>query len=94
MDVPLTVYGADGCPDTQHTRQQLARLGVPYHYVNLDQDPAATERVKHWQHGKRRTPTVEFTVGQEVYRLTAPSEAELKAELEQAGLLATARKAG
>ncbi len=39
-------------------------------------------------------PAVEFTVGQEVYRLIAPSEAELKAELEQAGLLAATRKAG
>ncbi len=95
-EVSVSVYGSDSCPETQRVRRRLDALSVTYHYVNIDNDPAAEDTVRHWNHGKRRTPTVEFTVGQEKYRLAVPSDEALEAELRQNGLVPKAgtRKAG
>lgn len=38
-----TVYGRDTCEDTVRANGHLAAAGVPFHYVNLDLEPAARE---------------------------------------------------
>ena len=82
MAASIVVYGADECKDTIRVREFLTNHGVPFQYVNIDQDHAAEEKVKHWNKGKRITPTVEFTVGMEVYRLANPGNKGLEEELE------------
>jgi glutaredoxin len=59
----LTVYGADWCEDTRRSLRHLRRLGVPHHYINIDEDAAALERAKALNGGKRRTPTIDLGVG-------------------------------
>lgn len=73
----ITVFGVDNCEDTQRSRRFLDSRKIPYKYVNLDQDAAAEEMVKKENHGKRRTPFIEVTVGTEVRVLREPSDEEL-----------------
>jgi len=86
-DVKLVVYGAEGCGQTRRTREHLDQLGVPYTYVDIDKDAKAAENVKRWNHGKRKTPVVQFTVGEEVYRISEPDNAALDQELQVNGLV-------
>jgi len=59
----ITVYGADWCEDTQRSLRHLRRLGVPHHYLNIDEDLDALERAKALNGGKRRTPTIDLGFG-------------------------------
>src|SRR5439155_222491 len=58
MDSKITVYGADWCGDTRRTRKQLDALGLPYDYVDIDEDKAAEAWITEQNNGKRKTPTV------------------------------------
>ena len=81
MATSIVVFGADGCKDTTRVREFLTNRKVPFSYVNIDKDSAAEEKVKQSNKGKRITPTVEFTVGMEVYRLANPDNKALEEEL-------------
>ena len=59
----ITVYGADWCEDTQRSLRQLRRLGVPHHYINIDEDLDALDRAKALNHGQRRTPIIDLGFG-------------------------------
>ncbi len=74
---PITVYGADWCGDTRRTLRQLDRIGVPYNYINIDDDDVAEKKVIEYSKGKRRIPLVE--VGEQ--SLCVPSEGELEGAL-------------
>ena len=84
MDRELTVYGADWCGDTRRTRMRLEELGVPYRYINIEEDPAALEWVLRQNDGVRKMPTVDL--GGLV--LSVPSNGELEAGLRRQGLIA------
>lgn len=56
----ITVYGADWCEDTQRSMRHLRRLGVPYHYINIDEDLDGLERAKALTSGRRRTPVIDI----------------------------------
>jgi glutaredoxin len=56
----ITVYGADWCEDTHRTRTLLDGLGVPYEYVDIDEDPQAEAWITQQNNGKRKTPTVDL----------------------------------
>jgi len=79
----VEVYGADWCGDTQRTRRHLARLGVAYQYINVEQDKQASEWVKQQNDGKERKPTVK--IGEQV--LAEPSDQALEQALRQEGLV-------
>ena len=79
----VTVYGANWCEDTEATLNDLAVLGVPYDYVEVEQDPAALEWVKQQNGGKRKTPTLNVA-GQ---ILVEPDRPELEQALRGAGLI-------
>jgi mycoredoxin len=86
----ITVYGAPDCKDTTRTRRHLDDLGVDYRYIDVDEDPAASEHVEQANDGKRKTPTVVLggTLeggGDEV--LSVPGNTELVAALERHGRL-------
>ena len=80
----VKVYGADWCEDTNHTRQFLDRLGVPYQYVDIEQDADAAEWVREHNDGKERKPTLDVA-GQV---LSVPSQHELVSALREMGLMA------
>jgi mycoredoxin len=56
--VPVVVYGTRWCAATQMVRRYLERLGVPYNYVDLELNPAATEQLRWWTGGSASHPTV------------------------------------
>lgn len=89
MQDRIRVYGADWCEDTQRTRRQLESLGVPYEYVDVERDDAASEQVKEWNGGRRVTPTVLLPEGNVVAgnnRLAAPSNDQLESSLREHGI--------
>ncbi|HEX8524469.1 MAG TPA: glutaredoxin domain-containing protein [Tepidisphaeraceae bacterium] len=80
----IQVYGADWCEDTVRTRQHLESLGLPYDYLNVDQDDAAKQWVMKQNDGKQKTPTVK--VANKIV-LSEPSDAELDIALRKNGLI-------
>ena len=76
----VVVYGADWCHDTQRTLRALDNLGVAHEYINIEQDPQASEWVKEQNDGKERKPTLK--VGERILRVPADAELEeaLRAE--------------
>jgi glutaredoxin len=59
----ITVFGADWCEDTRRARRHLRRLGVPHHYLNVDEDLDALHRAMSLNGGRRRTPTIDLGLG-------------------------------
>ena len=59
----ITVYGADWCEDTRRSLRHLRRLGVPHHYVNIDEDLDALERARRSAMAERRTPIIDLGLG-------------------------------
>ncbi len=59
----ITIYGADWCEDTRRSLRLLRRLGVPHHYLNIDEDLSALERAKGLNGGVRRTPIIDLGLG-------------------------------
>ncbi len=56
----IKVYGAEWCGDTTRTRDQLDELGVPFEYIDIDENPAAEKWITQQNKGKRVTPTVDI----------------------------------
>jgi mycoredoxin len=79
----IHVFGADWCHDTHHTLNHLKRLGIPFDYADVDDDPAARQWVLEQNDGKQKTPTVDIkgTV------LSVPSNEDLDTVLQQHNLL-------
>lgn len=80
----VKVYGADWCGDTQRARKFLDGVGVPYDYINVEEDASAAEWVRAHNDGKERKPTVDIK-GQV---LSVPSDHELTSALREMGLMA------
>lgn len=83
----ITVYGTDWCGDTRQSLRQLDRLGVPYEYVNIDEDADGEKVVLAFNKGRRRVPTIELPSDNGTKMLSVPREAELERELREAGVL-------
>ena len=79
----VKVYGADWCGDTRATRFYLDSVGVPYEYLNVDQDTKAQAWVKAQNGGKHKLPTVDL--GGQI--LVIPDEVELEDALRGKGLI-------
>jgi mycoredoxin len=84
MDTPIVIYGADWCKDTQMTKAHLDRLGVPYHYINIEEDQEAKAHA-HDLVGGERIPVIVLEA-QDSEVLEVPSMRELNEALERAGL--------
>ena len=74
----IVVYGASWCRHTLKTRRFLNREGIPYRYVDVEEDQGAAERVRLWNRGYLSTPTLDID-GRIV---TEPSEEDLAALLQ------------
>ena len=79
MDGKITIYGADWCEDTQRTRELLDELAVPYHYVDIENNPEAEDLITEANNGKRVTPTVDRGDGRMLFE---PSDEEMEAALD------------
>ena len=76
--VKLIVYGTKWCGDCHRSRRFLDRHVVPYEWVDVEDNPAATDRVLTINKGRRSVPTIIFPDGS---TLTEPSNSELAAKL-------------
>ncbi|MEY4229869.1 MAG: hypothetical protein RLZZ362_718, partial [Actinomycetota bacterium] len=54
----IVVYWRPGCPFCSSLLRQLDKRGVPYHRVNIWQDPAAAATVRSIARGNETVPTV------------------------------------
>ncbi len=79
----ITVYGADWCSMTTRSLEFLKRSGVEFDYIDVDDDPKASEWVKSHNNGKEKKPTID--VDGDI--LSAPSDSQLKQALEKKHLL-------
>ena len=73
----IKVYGAEWCPLTRRTVKHLENLNVEFEYVDVDNDPQASEWVKNQNNGKEKKPTIDI----DGKVLTEPTDAELDAAL-------------
>jgi glutaredoxin len=69
----ITVYGTHWCPMTRRALDHLRTRGVPFKYVDIDQDSDGRKWVEEQNAGKAKTPTL--NINGEI--LTEPSDAEL-----------------
>ena len=83
--LPLTLYGAGDCDDTERTRGLLLAWAIPFGEVSIDHDPAAEQFVVFINNGYRSTPTLVFGAGQWKIVLTEPADEQLAQALRQAG---------
>ncbi len=78
----VKVFGADWCSMTKRTLAHLDHLGVPYDYVDIDNDEASRKWVAAQNNGREKKPTLDI-LGK---ILVEPSNAELDAALEEQGI--------
>ncbi|MCU1305547.1 MAG: glutaredoxin-like protein [Acidobacteriaceae bacterium] len=84
----VTVYGADWCPHSAQTREELDSLGVNYDYINVDEDKEAEREVIRWNGGeKRKIPVVVVKRDNTESMFVAPTRQELESELTRLGLM-------
>jgi mycoredoxin len=83
--LPITVYGATDCEDTQETVETLQQLGITFNLVNIDFDQEAERFVIFINHGYRSTPTLVFGTARRKIILTEPDPGGLTAALVEAG---------
>lgn len=83
----ITLYGTGWCPDCKRSKQFFGEQRVPYHYVDIDNDPDATAFVEEVNNRFRSIPTIVFPDGSV---LVKPSNAQLAEKL---GMQTRARRA-
>ncbi len=54
----VTIFGKDSCPYTQAARDDYARRGVPFEYVNVKKNPAELTRMLSYSSGRRSVPVI------------------------------------
>lgn len=89
MALPLTIYGATDCDDTERTRTHLEILGIPFGEVNIDTNGEAERFVIFINGGFRSTPTLVFGEGKFKLIVTEPEDDELIRWLTSAGYSVT-----
>jgi glutaredoxin len=54
----VQIFGKDNCPYTQAARDDYARRGIAFEYVNVKKDKAALERMLALSKGQRSVPVI------------------------------------
>ena len=83
----VSVYGADSCLETSRTREHLQDIGVRHRYINVDEDTVGDLRVRGWNEGRRRTPTVVVRGETGTELLKVPTDNELDQALSRQGIV-------
>jgi mycoredoxin len=77
----FTVYSTPWCGYCTRLKKQLAREGVAFNEVDIEQDPAAEQLVKKVNGGNATVPTLVFTDGSS---MTNPSLRDVLAKVREA----------
>ncbi|MBC7222805.1 MAG: glutathione S-transferase N-terminal domain-containing protein [Anaerolineae bacterium] len=77
-DAGIVIYGTTWCPDCIRAKAFLDQRGVPYVWVNIEEDEAAAQVVLEKNGGLRVVPTILFPDGSV---LVEPSNRELAQKL-------------
>lgn len=72
------MYGTTWCGDCRRAKRFFDGRGIPYDWVDIEQDEAAYSLVLQRNNGKRVVPTIVFPDGS---HLAEPSDAELDAKM-------------
>jgi len=54
----VQIYGKDSCPYTQAARDDYARRGIPFEYINVKKLAADLERMLVHSKGRRAVPVI------------------------------------
>jgi glutaredoxin 3 len=54
----VQIYGKDSCPYTQAARDDYARRGIPFEYINVKKHAADLERMLEYSKGRRAVPVI------------------------------------
>lgn len=79
----LTVYGAEWCGDCRRSKSLLDRLGVPYEYVDIENDDQARD-VAVGIAGSQTIPVVVFPDGSHAVE---PSDPWMRGKLAELSLI-------
>ncbi|WP_019608459.1 glutaredoxin domain-containing protein [Nocardiopsis sp. CNS-639] len=82
-EAAIRVYGADWCRDCRRTKKQLTELAVPFEYVDVEHDPAATELAREIS-GRTNIPVVVYPDGS---HHVEPDNALVEAKLRELSLI-------
>jgi len=77
-DVRIVVYGTTWCPDCARAKMFLGQQGIPYTWVDIEEDEASVHVVLEKNGGRRVVPTIVFADGSV---LVEPSNRELAQKL-------------
>jgi mycoredoxin len=80
----ITMYGAEWCGDCRRSKKFLDANNVSYKYIDVEADVSASDKVIEINGGQRSIPVIIFEDGT---HLTEPSDAALKAKLEELKVL-------
>jgi mycoredoxin len=80
----ITMYGAEWCGDCRRSKRFLDSNNVAYNYIDVEADASASDKVIEINGGQRSIPVIIFEDGT---HLTEPSDAALKAKLEELKVL-------
>jgi len=80
----ITMYGAEWCGDCRRSKKFLDSNNVAYNYIDVEADASASDKVIEINGGQRSIPVIIFEDGT---HLTEPSDAALKAKLEELKVL-------
>ena len=80
----ITMYGAEWCGDCRRSKKFLDSNNVAYNYIDVEADVIASDKVIEINGGQRSIPVIIFEDGT---HLTEPSDAALKAKLEELKVL-------
>lgn len=84
MPLPIVLYSATVCDDSDRTRLRLQQLGLAFEEINIDHHQAAEQFVLVVNGGYRSTPTLLIGKGKLKIVLTEPTDVELDTTLTQA----------
>ncbi len=76
-DEKIVMYATTWCGDCRMAKRWFDSHGIPYEYINIEQDENAAEAVLRLNRGMRSVPTIVFPDGSV---LVEPSARELAAK--------------
>ena len=84
MAAQITMYGAAWCGDCRRSKAFLDGKAIEYHYIDVEADESASEKVIEINGGQRSIPVILFPDGT---HMTEPSDKDLEAKLQALAIL-------
>ena len=84
MSQKIVVYGASWCPDCHRSRTFLDGHNIGYEWIDIDENPAAADKVAEINNGNKTIPTIIFP---DKSILVEPSDKTLEEKLVDLGIM-------